>query len=113
MLVTAIALWPVITDSTLSRRRLLAYRLFFAALLLDFVARVGWSYQALNEHVTLGSWPDVLFLFYYPMAAAACVLLYFDLGGRLDSARALIDFARSASVSAHCCGLPRSNHWRP
>jgi diguanylate cyclase (GGDEF)-like protein/PAS domain S-box-containing protein len=89
-------LWPVITDAELSVRRRLAYRLLFGALLLDLIANVGWGYSALTENVTFGSWPDVLYLFYYPMAAAACGLLYFDLGGRLDTARSLIDFATVA-----------------
>src|SRR4029079_1970392 len=77
----------------LSARRRLAFRLIFGALLLDFIASIGWGYSALTENVTFGSWPDVLYLFYYPMAAAACGLLYFDLGGRLNTARSLIDFA--------------------
>ena len=42
-----------------------------------------------------GSWPDILFLFYYPMAAIACLLLYFDLGGRIRTARALMDVVTS------------------
>ena len=46
--------------------------------------------------MTFGSWPDVLYLFYYPLAAVACGLLYFDLGGRLNTARSLIDFATLA-----------------
>lgn len=33
------------------------------------------------------------YLFYYPLTAAACALLYFDLGGRLKTPRALIDIA--------------------
>jgi diguanylate cyclase (GGDEF)-like protein/PAS domain S-box-containing protein len=89
----ALMLWPVITDAQLSSRRRLAFRLFFGALLLDLIASVGWGYSALTENVTYGSWPDVLYLFYYPMSAAACGLLYFDLGGRLNTARSLIDFA--------------------
>jgi diguanylate cyclase (GGDEF)-like protein/PAS domain S-box-containing protein len=89
-------LWLVITDESLRPRRRLAYRLFFAALLLDLVANVGWGYSALTENITFGSWPDVLYLFYYPMAAVACGLLYFDLGGRLNTARSLIDFATLA-----------------
>jgi diguanylate cyclase (GGDEF)-like protein/PAS domain S-box-containing protein len=93
MVAAAIMLWPVITDASLTRRRRLAYQLFFGALMLDCIASLGWGYSALTEHVTFGSWPDVLYLFYYPMAAVACGLLYFDLGGRLDTARSLIDFA--------------------
>jgi len=89
----ALMLWPVITDAELTFRRRLAFRLFFGALLLDLIASVGWGYSALTENVTFGSWPDVLYLFYYPMAAGACGLLYFDLGGRLNTARSLIDFA--------------------
>jgi diguanylate cyclase (GGDEF)-like protein/PAS domain S-box-containing protein len=94
--VAGILLWPVLVDTSLTRRRRLAYRLFFAALMLDFVATIGWSYSAVTENVTLGSWPDVLYLFYYPLAVVACGLLYFDLGGRLDTPRSLIDFATLA-----------------
>jgi diguanylate cyclase (GGDEF)-like protein/PAS domain S-box-containing protein len=92
-IVIGILLLPVITDRTLTRRRRLAWRLTFAAILLDIVASVGWGYSALTENVTFGSWPDVLYIFYYPCAAAACVLFYIELGGRLNSARAIIDFA--------------------
>jgi diguanylate cyclase (GGDEF)-like protein/PAS domain S-box-containing protein len=93
---TVLMLWPVITDGSLTRRRRLAFRLIFGALILDIVASAGWGYDAISGEATFGSWPDVLYLFYYPMAAAACGLLYFDLGGRLDSARSLIDFATLA-----------------
>jgi diguanylate cyclase (GGDEF)-like protein/PAS domain S-box-containing protein len=96
MTVCGVLMWPVITDTSLTPRRRLAYRLFFGALVLDFVASIGWGYSALTENVTLGSWPDALYLFYYPMAAVACGLLYFDLGGRLNTPRSLIDFATLA-----------------
>ena len=58
----ALMLWPVITDRELTFRRRLAFRLFFAALLLDIVASIGWGYSALTENVTFGSWPDVHYL---------------------------------------------------
>ena len=93
MAAAGLMLWPVINDRTLSRKRRLAYQLLVYALVLDCIASVGWGYSALTENVTLGSWPDVLYLFYYPMAAVACGLLYFDLGGRLNTARSIIDFA--------------------
>src|SRR5678816_4151691 len=64
----ALMLWPVVTDAELSSRRRLAFRLFFGALLLDLIASVGWGYSALTENVTFGSWPDVLYLFYYPVS---------------------------------------------
>ena len=51
----ALMLWPVITDRELTFRRRLAFRLFFAALLLDIVASIGWGYSALTENVTFGS----------------------------------------------------------
>jgi diguanylate cyclase (GGDEF)-like protein/PAS domain S-box-containing protein len=86
-------LWPSLRDPMLSARRRLAWRMFFTALVLDLVANVGWGYGALTANVTFGSWPDALYLFYYPLAAFACVLFYRDLGGRLDTPRALIDFA--------------------
>src|SRR5688572_12402538 len=85
--------WPVITDRRLDSRRRLAYRLIFAAQILDFVASVGWGYSALTASETFGAWPDVVWLFYYPLVAGACGLLYFELGGRLDSTRSLVDFA--------------------
>jgi diguanylate cyclase (GGDEF)-like protein/PAS domain S-box-containing protein len=96
IIVTCLMLWPVITDAALSRHRKRAYQLVFGALVLDMVASVGWGYDALTENVTYGSWPDLLYIFYYPMTAAACCLLYFDLGGRLDSARSIIDAATLA-----------------
>ena len=83
-------------DHSLSRRRRLAWPLVFAAQLLDLVASIGWGYSALTENVSIGAWPDVLYLFYYPLVAIACVLLYLDLGGRLDTPRALIDAATIA-----------------
>ena len=95
-LIALLLLLPLMKDAALTRHRRNAYRLLFIALVLDLAASVGWGYDALTADTTLGSWPDVLFLFYYPIAGAACVLLYFDLGGRLDSARSLIDFATLA-----------------
>jgi diguanylate cyclase (GGDEF)-like protein/PAS domain S-box-containing protein len=93
VVVTGVMLWPVVTDPAISSARRRAYRLLFGALALDLIASIGWGYDALTESVTYGSWPDALYLFYYPMAAAACALLYFDLGGRLDTARSIIDAA--------------------
>jgi len=91
-----LVLWPSMVDPGLSRRRRLAWRLIFAALMLDIVASIGWGYSALTENVTFGSWPDVLYIFYYPLAAAAFVLLYRDFGGQLRTSRALIDFTTVA-----------------
>jgi diguanylate cyclase (GGDEF)-like protein/PAS domain S-box-containing protein len=88
-----VVLWPSLVDPKLSARRRLAWRAIFAALVLDLVASIGWGYGAFTENVTIGSWPDVLYIFYYPLAALAFGLLYFDLGGRLNTSRALIDFA--------------------
>jgi diguanylate cyclase (GGDEF)-like protein/PAS domain S-box-containing protein len=87
-----VMLWPSLRDNALSRRRRLAWRMIFAALVLDLVASTGWGYSALTENVTFGSWPDALYLFYYPLAAAACMLFYVDLGGRFTTTRALVDF---------------------
>jgi diguanylate cyclase (GGDEF)-like protein/PAS domain S-box-containing protein len=86
-------MWPVITDATLSLLRRRAYQMFFAALVLDFVASVGWSLSGVASEAAYGTWPDILFLFYYPLAASGCVLLYFDLGGRLSTARSVFDVA--------------------
>ena len=94
--VICVVLWPSLVDPALSRRRRLAWGLIFAALALDIVASIGWAYSALTENVTFGSWPDVLYIFFYPLAAAAFVLLYLDLGGRVNTPRALIDFTTVA-----------------
>jgi hypothetical protein len=94
--IICVVLWPSLVDLTLSHRRRLAWRLIFAAMVLDIIASVGWAYGALNENVTFGSWPDVLYIFYYPLAAFACALLYVDLGGRIRTPRAIIDFTTVA-----------------
>src|SRR4051812_47718604 len=91
--IIAVFLWPVVTDKSLSKLRRRAFLLIFAAELLDVVASIGWGYDALTSNVTWGSWPDALWTLYYPLVAAACVLLYFDLGGRLNTVRSALDFA--------------------
>jgi diguanylate cyclase (GGDEF)-like protein/PAS domain S-box-containing protein len=88
-----ITLWPSMTGAHLNRRRRLAWQLMFAAVAFDLVAGIGWSFDAVFENVTIGSWPDVVYLFYYPLAAAACVLFYVELGGRMNTPRAVVDFA--------------------
>jgi diguanylate cyclase (GGDEF)-like protein/PAS domain S-box-containing protein len=93
MLTMLALLWPVITDRGLSVLRRRAFQLLFAAGILDFIASIGWGYSALTASETFGSWPDVLWIFDYPLTATACMLLYFDLGGRLNSTRSLVDFA--------------------
>jgi diguanylate cyclase (GGDEF)-like protein/PAS domain S-box-containing protein len=91
-IIIAVLMWPVIRDPALTRRRRVAWRFIFAATVLDLVASVGWGYSALTQNVTFGSWPDVLYLFYYPCFAIACAFFYLELGGRLNSTRAVIDF---------------------
>ena len=94
--VICVLLWPSLFDPALSHRRRRAWRLIFAALVLDLIASVGWGYSALTENVTFGSWPDVLYIFYYPLAAWAFVLLYLDLGGRVAHDARVIDFTTVA-----------------
>jgi diguanylate cyclase (GGDEF)-like protein/PAS domain S-box-containing protein len=84
--------WPLLTSTALRPRRRLAFRLLFAALVLDAVASTGWAVSALTASETFGTWPDVVWLFYYPLVATVFVLLYFELGGRLDNTRSLVDF---------------------
>jgi len=91
-----VVLWPSLFDASLTYRRRLAWRFIFAALMLDNIASVGWAHSALTENVTFGSWLDVLYIFYYPLAAWAFVLLYLDLGGRVRTVRAWIDFTTVA-----------------
>ena len=96
LIAVQLMLWPVITEPSLTARRRLAYRVLFAANTLDFVASVGWSLIALAGQETFSTWPDALYLLYYPMLAAALGLLYLDLGGRVANARSLIDIATLA-----------------
>jgi diguanylate cyclase (GGDEF)-like protein/PAS domain S-box-containing protein len=73
------------------RRR--AFQLLAIAQLLDLVASIGWGYAALTASETWGLWPDVVWIFFYPLAGAAFLLFYFDLGGRLTTVRSLVDVA--------------------
>ena len=89
--VVALLMLPVLTDPSLRPRRRRAYQLYFVALILDLVASIGWATAGVTNDEVHGSWPDILFLFYYPIAAIACLLLFFDLGGKIRTARALMD----------------------
>jgi len=91
-----VVLWPTLFDASLTYRRRRAWRFIFAAMMLDNIASIGWAHSALTGNVTFGSWPDVLYIFYYPLAAWAFVLLYLDLGGRVRTVRAWIDFTTVA-----------------
>jgi diguanylate cyclase (GGDEF)-like protein/PAS domain S-box-containing protein len=93
MVIIVMAMWPVIKDRSQSRLRRRAFQFLFAAHLMDFVAFMGWGYDALANSETFGSWPDVVWIFFYPLAAAACILMYFELGGRFNSTRSIIDCA--------------------
>jgi diguanylate cyclase (GGDEF)-like protein/PAS domain S-box-containing protein len=96
MLVMLALMWPVISNRELSPLRRRAFQLMFSAGILDAIASIGWGYSALTSSETFGSWPDVLWIFDYPMTATACMLLYFDLGGRLNTTRSIVDFATVA-----------------
>ena len=93
MAVLLVMAWPVIRDPALSWRRRRAFQLLFAAQILDAIASVGWGYSALTASETWGAWPDVVWIGWYPLAAAAFTLLYLELGGRFATMRSLIDFA--------------------
>jgi diguanylate cyclase (GGDEF)-like protein/PAS domain S-box-containing protein len=88
-----VMLWPIITDRSLSPMRRRAFQLIALAQLLDLIASIGWGYGALTASETWGLWPDVVWIVFYPLAAAAFLLLYFDLGGRLATIRSLVDVA--------------------
>ena len=89
-------LLPRVVDPSLSRRRRIAWLLVLIGQSLDLIASAGWGISVLSGDITIGAWPDVLYVFFYPLGACACALLYFDLGGRLRSPRALIDLATLA-----------------
>jgi diguanylate cyclase (GGDEF)-like protein/PAS domain S-box-containing protein len=93
MAVILVMLWPIITDRTLSPMRRRAFQLLAVAQLFDFIASIGWGYGALTASETWGMWPDVVWIFFYPLAGAAFLLFYFDLGGRLNTVRSLVDVA--------------------
>src|SRR5689334_16254427 len=96
MLAMLAFMWPVITNRELSPPRRRAFQLMFMAGILDAIASIGWGYSALTASETFGSWPDVLWVLDYPMTATALMLLYFDLGDRLNSTRSIVDFATVA-----------------
>jgi diguanylate cyclase (GGDEF)-like protein/PAS domain S-box-containing protein len=91
--VMLVLMWPLVRGPTLGWRRRRAFQLLFAAEILDLVASVGWGYSALTTSETWGAWPDVVWVGYYPLTAAALGVLYFELGGRLNTTRLLVDFA--------------------
>jgi diguanylate cyclase (GGDEF)-like protein/PAS domain S-box-containing protein len=91
--VLLLMLWPLLRDPLLSPRRRRAFQFIFAAQVLDLIASVGWGYSALTVSETWGAWPDVVWMGWYVLAATAFTLLYRELGGKLNTARALIDFA--------------------
>lgn len=93
MAIILAALWPELGDTSRSVRRRRAFQLLFAAQLVDLVASIGWGYGALTTSETFGSWPDLVWILFYPLAAAACLLLYADMGGRFDTMRSLVDCA--------------------
>ena len=96
MTVAMLSMWTLLENPALSERRRRAYKILFAALVLDAIASISWGISALTQGAAFSSWPDVIWLFYYPLAAWACMLLYFDIGGRLNSKRSLVDFATVA-----------------
>jgi diguanylate cyclase (GGDEF)-like protein/PAS domain S-box-containing protein len=85
--------WPILRDRTLPWRRRRAFQLMFAAQVLDSIASAGWGYSAFTSSETWGSWPDVVWIAWYPLAAGAFTLLYLELGGRFATTRSLVDFA--------------------
>jgi diguanylate cyclase (GGDEF)-like protein/PAS domain S-box-containing protein len=93
MLVILVMLWPIVTDPRLSPMRRRAFQLIAIAQVLDLVASIGWGYSALTISETWGLWPDVVWIFFYPLAASAFLLLYFELGGRLKTIRSIVDIA--------------------
>jgi diguanylate cyclase (GGDEF)-like protein/PAS domain S-box-containing protein len=93
MVIILAALWPAPGDAYQSTGRRRAFQLLFAAQLVDLVASVGWAYGALTASETFGSWPDVVWILFYPLAATACILLYVDMGGRFNTMRSLVDCA--------------------
>jgi diguanylate cyclase (GGDEF)-like protein/PAS domain S-box-containing protein len=93
MVVILAMLWPIVTDRELSPMRRRGFQLIALAQLLDLVASIGWGYGALTASETWGLWPDVVWIFFYPLAGAAFLLFYFDLGGRLSTVRSLVDVA--------------------
>src|SRR5687768_2484018 len=60
-------LWPVMHDSAVSRRRRIAWRMVFVAQMLDLIASAGWGYGVLADNVSIGAWPDLLYVFFYPL----------------------------------------------
>jgi diguanylate cyclase (GGDEF)-like protein len=74
-------------------RRRTAWRILLAFSLLDVVGGVWWTVNHYVDGTVYGSGPDILYLFSYPLYAAACVALFRDQGGSFHRRRIWLDVA--------------------
>jgi diguanylate cyclase (GGDEF)-like protein/PAS domain S-box-containing protein len=78
---------------TVSGLRRAAWLCVLGAMVSDFLATAAWANVALFDGSYYGTWVDALFLLYYPLFAAACVLLFKDQGGSFRRRRIWLDVA--------------------
>jgi PAS domain S-box-containing protein len=76
--------------------RRMFWRLMFAAVAVNFVATIGWTYLAAINNTAYGTWGEALYLLSYPILACGYAFLLVDQGAPLRSARVWLDAATLA-----------------
>ena len=83
----------LLAGNTLSGVRRIAWYFVLAALASDFLATSAWAYLALYDNSYYGTWVDALYVLYYPLFGAACLLLFREQGGSFRRRRIWLDVA--------------------
>jgi diguanylate cyclase (GGDEF)-like protein/PAS domain S-box-containing protein len=91
LVVVRLLIGPTVTGA-----RRLAWYFILAALVSDLLATSAWAYLALFDNSYYGTWVDALYVLYYPLFAAGCLLLFKDQGGSFRRRRIWLDVATFA-----------------
>src|SRR5258707_13827603 len=83
----------LLSGTTLGGYRPVAWYLVLAAVATAFLATSAWTYLALADKNFYGTWVDALYVLYYPLFAAACLMLFREQGGSFRRRRIWLDVA--------------------
>ena len=86
----------LLAGKTLTGYRRIAWWFVLVALASDFCATSAWAYLALVDNSYYGTWVDALYVLYYPLFGAACLLLFKEQGGSFRRRRIWLDVATFA-----------------
>ncbi len=86
----------LLAGKTLTGYRRVAWYFVLVALASDFCATSAWAYLALFDNSYYGTWVDALYVLYYPLFGAACLLLFKEQGGSFRRRRIWLDVATFA-----------------